>query len=117
MPSLKRLKPGKRMSQAVIRGNAVYLAGQVAETAAGASVAAQTTEVLAQIDALLAEAGTDKTKIMMATIYLADISTFGEMNTVWDTWVVEGATPARATVEAKLVAPEYKVEIAVVATI
>jgi enamine deaminase RidA (YjgF/YER057c/UK114 family) len=117
MPSLKRLKHGKRMSQGVIRGNAVYLAGQVAETSAGASVAAQTAEVLAQIDSLLAEAGTDKTKIMMATIYLADISTFGEMNSVWDTWVVEGETPARATVEAKLVAPEYKVEIAVVATI
>ena len=73
--------------------------------------------MLAQIDALLAEAGTDKTKIMMATIYLADISTFPEMNAAWDAWVVEGETPARATIEAKLVAPEYKVEIAVVATI
>jgi enamine deaminase RidA (YjgF/YER057c/UK114 family) len=117
MPTLKRLKPGKRMSQGVIRGNAVYLAGQVAEKAAGGSVAAQTKEVLDQIDALLAEAGTDKSKIMMATIYLADISTFAEMNSVWDTWVVAGETPARATVEARLVAPEYKVEIAVVATI
>ncbi|MCI4678239.1 RidA family protein [Rhodoblastus acidophilus] len=117
MPSLTRLKPGKRMSQAVIRGNAVYLAGQVAETSAGKSVREQTAEVLGAIDALLAEAGTNKTKIMMATIYLADISTFAEMNEVWDKWVVEGETPARATVEAKLVAPEYKVEIAVVATI
>ena len=79
--------------------------------------AQQTAEILAQIDALLAEAGTDKTKIVMATIYLADISTFGEMNVEWDKWVVEGETPARATVEAKLVAPEYKVEIAVVAAI
>lgn len=117
MPELKRLKAGKRMSQAVIRGNAVYLAGQVAETNAGQSVLAQTTEILASIDALLAEAGTDKTRIMMATIYLADISTFAEMNQAWDAWVVEGQTPARATVEAKLVAPEYKVEIAVIATI
>ena len=117
MPELKRLKPGKRMSQAVIRGNAVYLAGQVAETKAGDSVLAQTTEILASIDALLAEAGTSKTNIMMATIYLADISTFAEMNQAWDAWVVEGQTPARATVEAKLVAPEYKVEIAVIATI
>ncbi|WP_298422686.1 RidA family protein [Rhodoblastus sp.] len=117
MPTLTRLKPGKRMSQAVIRGNAVYLAGQVAEKNAGKAVREQTAEVLASIDALLAEAGTDKTKIMMATIYLADISTFAEMNSVWDTWVVEGETPARATVEAKLVAPEYKVEIAVVAAI
>ena len=114
--SLKRLKPGKRMSQGVIRGNAVYLAGQVAEKSAGGPVREQTSEVLAQIDALLAEAGTDKTKIMMATIYLADISTFPEMNAAWDAWVVEGETPARATIEAKLVAPEYKVEIAVVAT-
>ncbi len=115
--SLKRLHPGKRMSQGVSRGDTVFLAGQVAETKAGASVAEQTREILAQIDSLLAEAGTDKTRIMMATIYLADISTFAEMNGEWDQWVVEGATPARATVEAKLVAPEYKVEIAVVAAI
>jgi enamine deaminase RidA (YjgF/YER057c/UK114 family) len=115
--SLKRLHVGKRMSQAVMRGNALYLAGQVADKTAGASVAEQTKEILAQIDALLAEAGSDKTKIMMATIYLADISTFAEMNSVWDTWVVEGETPARATVEAKLVAPEYKVEIAIIAAL
>ncbi len=117
MSDLKRLKPGRRMSQGVIRGDLVYLAGQVAEKAAGRPVREQTAEVLAQIDALLTEAGTDKTKIMMATIYLADISTFSEMNAAWDSWVVEGATPARATVQAKLVAPEYKVEIAVVAAI
>jgi enamine deaminase RidA (YjgF/YER057c/UK114 family) len=115
--SLKRLHPGKRMSQGVLRGNALYLAGQVADKTAGGSVAEQTAEVLAQIDALLAEAGTDKTKIMMATIYLADISTFAEMNAVWDTWVVEGETPARATVEARLVAPQYKVEIAIIAAL
>jgi enamine deaminase RidA (YjgF/YER057c/UK114 family) len=114
--SLKRIKPGKRMSQGVARGKAIYLAGQVADKTAGGSVGEQTAEILAQIDALLDEAGSDKTKIMMATIYLADISTFGEMNAQWDKWVVEGETPARATVEAKLVAPEYKVEIAVVAT-
>ena len=115
--SLKRLHPGKRMSQGVSRGNALYLAGQVADKTAGGPVADQTAEVLARIDALLAEAGTDKTKIMMATIYLADIATFAEMNGVWDKWVVEGETPARATVEARLVAPEYKVEIAIVATL
>ncbi|MBB4196752.1 hypothetical protein CCR94_11240 [Rhodoblastus sphagnicola] len=115
--SLKRLHPGKRMSQGVVRGDIVFLAGQVAETAAGAPVTIQTREILGQIDKLLAEAGTDKTRIMMATIYLADISTFADMNLAWDAWVAEGATPARATVEAKLVAPEYKVEIAVVAAI
>jgi enamine deaminase RidA (YjgF/YER057c/UK114 family) len=105
------------MSQGVARSDIVFLAGQVAETKAGASVAEQTREILSQIDKLLAEAGTDKTKIMMATIYLADIKTFAEMNLAWDAWVAQGATPARATVEAKLVAPEYKVEIAVVAAI
>jgi len=115
--SLKRLHPGKRMSQGVVRGDTVYLAGQVAETAAGAAVAEQTREILGQIDKLLAEAGSDKTKILMATIYLADISSFAEMNTIWDSWVVEGATPARATIEARLVAPEYKIEIAVIAAI
>ena len=114
--SLKRLKTGKRMSQGVLRGKAIYLAGQVADKTAGASVAEQTAEILAAIDALLDEAGSDKTKIMMATIYLADISTFNEMNGEWDKWVAEGKTPARATVEAKLVAPEYKIEIVVVAT-
>jgi enamine deaminase RidA (YjgF/YER057c/UK114 family) len=114
--SLKRLKPGKRMSQGVTRGKAIYLAGQVADKTAGGSVGEQTAEILGQIDDLLAKADSDKTKIMMATIYLADISTFGEMNAEWDKWVVEGATPARATVEAKLVAPEYKIEIVIVAT-
>jgi len=114
--SLKRFKIGKRMSQAVARGKAIYLAGQVADKTAGGSVGEQTAEILGQIDALLAEADSDKTKIMMATIYLADIATFAEMNAEWDKWVVEGATPARATVEAKLVAPEYKIEIVVVAT-
>ncbi len=115
--SLKRLHPGKRMSQGVKRNKTVYLAGQVADKTKGGSVGEQTAEVLAQIDALLAEAGTDKTQIMMATIYLADISTFAEMNGEWDKWVVEGHTPARATVEAKLVAPDYKVEIVVVAAV
>ncbi len=114
--SLKRLHPGKRMSQGVLLGNSIFLAGQVADKTAGATVGEQTAEILKQIDALLAEAGSDKTKILMATIYLADIQTFAEMNAEWDKWVVEGETPARATVEAKLVAPEYKVEIVVVAT-
>ncbi len=114
--TLKRFNPGRRMSQGVKRGKTIYLAGQVADKTAGGPVGEQTAEILGQIDALLAEAGSDKTQIMMATIYLADIATFGEMNAEWDKWVAEGATPARATVEAKLVAPEYKVEIVVVAT-
>ena len=105
------------MSKAVVHGNTVYLAGQVADKSKGASVAEQTREIVGIIDEILKEAGSDKTKILSATIYLADISTFAQMNSVWDTWVVAGHTPARATVEAKLAAPEYTVEIAVIAAI
>ena len=89
------------------------LAGQVG--APGESVAAQTKAILAEIDALLAKAGTDKTKILQAIIWLDDMSTFAEMNSVWDGWVPQGNTPARATGEAKLAGPEYKVEIIVTA--
>jgi enamine deaminase RidA (YjgF/YER057c/UK114 family) len=103
------------MSQAVVHKHTIYLAGQVASKAAGASVSEQTREILGQIDALLAEAGSDKTHILATTIYLADISTFAEMNAVWEAWVAPGHTPARATVEAKLAAPPYTVEIVVIA--
>ncbi len=115
--AITRIGAGARMSKAVVHGNTVYLAGQVAETSAGRSVGEQTAEILATIDDLLKQAGTDKTKLLMANIWLADIKTFGEMNAVWDKWVVAGNTPARATVEAKLAAPQYTVEIAVVAAI
>jgi len=115
--SIPRIGAGARMSKAVVHGNTVYLAGQVADTSKGASVAEQTQEIVGIIDDLLKEAGSDKTKILSATIYLSDISTFAQMNSVWDTWVVAGHTPARATVEAKLAAPEYTVEIAVIAAI
>lgn len=104
------------MSQVVIHGDKVYLAGQVASNPS-ADVQGQTQQVLETIDALLAEAGTDKTKILSVTIYLADIGTFGQMNSVWDAWVPEGQTPARATVEARLAAPQYKVEIRVIAAL
>jgi enamine deaminase RidA (YjgF/YER057c/UK114 family) len=113
--SIRRIGTGPRMSQAVVHGETVYLAGQVANTRKGQSVTEQTREILSQIDALLAEAGSDKTKILSATIYLADIGTFAEMNAVWDAWVPQGHTPARATVEAKLATPDYTVEIMVVA--
>ena len=115
--SIRRIGAGPRMSKAVVHGNTVYLAGQVADKSKGASVAEQTKEIVSIIDELLGEAGSDKTKILSATIYLSDISTFAQMNSVWDTWVVAGHTPARATVEAKLAAPEYTVEIAVIAAI
>jgi enamine deaminase RidA (YjgF/YER057c/UK114 family) len=113
--TITRLRAGPRMAQAVVHGDTIYLAGQVADEAKGGPVAAQTKEILATIDRLLAEVGSDKTKILSATIYLADIATFAEMNAVWDAWVAAGHAPARATVEAKLVAPAYTVEIACIA--
>ncbi len=114
MSDIKRLHTNKRMSQIVIHGDTVYLAGVVAgDTSAG--VAGQTKQILQQIDAHLAEAGTDKAKILMATIWLSDIDTFDDMNGEWDAWVPEGDTPARACVESRLAGPQYKVEIRVVA--
>jgi enamine deaminase RidA (YjgF/YER057c/UK114 family) len=112
---IQRIQPGKRMSQAVVHGDTVYLAGQVANDKPGASVAEQTRNILERIDALLAQAGTDKTKLLSATIWLADMRGFEEMNGVWDAWVAEGCAPARATVEAKLATPAYTVEIGVIA--
>ena len=111
---IQRLHAGARMSQAVIHGPTVYLAGQVAADPSQ-NVVGQTREVLEAIDRLLAEAGTDKTKILFATVYLADISTFAEMNSVWDAWVSRDHPPARAKVEARLAAPAYQVEIQVIA--
>ncbi|KFG69609.1 MULTISPECIES: RidA family protein [Microvirga] len=113
--TIQRIKPGPRMSGAVVHGNTVYLAGQVAHESAGKSVTEQTKEILSIIDSLLAEAGTDKSKILMANIWITDMGTFQEMNAVWDAWVSPGNTPARATVEAKLATPAFKVEIAVIA--
>ena len=116
--TLERLHVGKRLSEAVINraSGTVYLAGQVASDPT-ASVTGQTEQVLAQIDKLLAEAGTDKTRIMSATIYLPDIADFAAMNAAWEPWVVPGQTPARATVQAQLAGPEYRVEIQVVAAL
>jgi enamine deaminase RidA (YjgF/YER057c/UK114 family) len=114
---VNRLGVGPRMSRAVVANGMVYLAGVVADTAAGRSVKEQTADILAQIDATLAEAGTDKTKLVTTNIWLADIATFAEMNGVWDAWVSPGNTPARATVEAKLAGPQYTVEIMVTAVL
>ena len=113
--TIKRIEPGARMSGAVVHGNTVYLAGQVGHP--GESVADQTREVLAQVDRLLAEVGTDKTRILTAQIWLADMADFAEMNAVWDAWVPQGHCPARATGEAKLATPDYKVEIIVTAVL
>lgn len=112
---IERRHQNQRMSQSVAYGNLVFLAGQVAIGAKGRSVAEQTTEIVGAIDRLLGEAGSDKTRILSATVWLADMATFGEMNSVWDRWVSPGNTPARACVEAKLADPGFTVEIAVVA--
>ncbi len=112
--TIERFHVGPRMSGAVKTAGLVFTAGQVADNT-NQDVAGQTREVLAKIDALLAAAGTDKSKLVSASIWLSDISTFQQMNSVWDAWVLPGHTPARATVEAKLAAPAYTVEIAVVA--
>ncbi len=114
--SIARIQTGPRMSQAVIHNQTVYLAGQVASGAPDRSVAAQTREILANIDALLAQTQTDKSHILSATIWLTDMSAFSEMNQVWEAWVVPGATPARATVATpRLASPDFKIEIAIVA--
>jgi enamine deaminase RidA (YjgF/YER057c/UK114 family) len=117
MTKIKRIGAGLRMSKAVVHNDTIYTAGQVADRAKGGSVADQTREILGLIDAILAEVGADKSKILSATIYLADIATFTEMNGVWDEWLDRANPPARATVETKLVTPEYKVEIAVIAAL
>ena len=110
---ITRLETGDRMSEAVIHGDTIYLAGQVGN--AGEDIASQTRTALAEIDELLVKAGSDKSKILMATIWLADIADFAAMNGVWDQWVDQANPPARATGESRLADPGWKVEIIVVA--
>ncbi|MFC5371735.1 RidA family protein [Brevundimonas faecalis] len=110
---ITRIDSNARMSEAVIHGDTVYLAGQVGEP--GDDITAQTRTTLAEIEALLVKAGTDKSKILSATIWLADIADFEAMNAVWDAWVDKDNPPARATSEARLASPDYLVEIIVVA--
>lgn len=112
---IKRLHTNARMSQAVIHGDTVYLAGQVG--APGESVTAQTKACIEKIEALLAEVGSSPEKILQAVIWLDDMAGFAEMNAAWDAWVPEGHAPARACGEAKLATPEYKVEIIVTAAL
>ena len=113
--SIQRFETGPRMSKAVVHADTVYLAGIVADNPKDKGVAEQTTSILSQIDSFLATAGTNKTKLLSANIWITDMANFAEMNAVWDAWVSPGNTPARATVEAKLASPDYKVEIMVVA--
>lgn len=112
--AIKRIKPGPRLSQAVVHGDTVYVAGQVAEDAS-ADAGGQTRQILAQIDALLAAAGSDKSRLLWANVWVADMADFAALNEAWEAWIPAGHTPARATVEAKLALPKFKVEIACVA--
>ncbi|MBK8767209.1 MAG: RidA family protein [Burkholderiaceae bacterium] len=112
--SIQRLHVGPRLSEVAIHNGVVYLAGQVAEDSS-LDITGQTQQVLAAIDRLLAEAGSDKTLVLQATIFLKTLADFPGMNAVWDRWVVHGHTPPRATVEAKLAKPEYLVEVKIIA--
>ena len=112
--SIQRFHVGPRLSEMAVHNGTIYLAGQVAEDASQ-DISGQTMQILAAIDKLLAEVGSDKTKILSTTIYIADMADFAGMNTAWDAWVVPGATPPRATVEASLAKPGYKVEIQLIA--
>ena len=112
--SIQRFHVGPRLSDMVIHGETIYLAGQVADDTS-ADIGGQTKQVLSAIDKLLTEAGSDKTKILSVTIYIADMADFAGMNAAWESWVPAGHTPARATVEAKMAKPAYKVEMQVIA--
>jgi enamine deaminase RidA (YjgF/YER057c/UK114 family) len=116
MKDIDRIDCGPRMSEAVVKGNRIYCSGMIPEDTS-LDITGQATQALAEIDALLAKGGSDRSKILTATIWLADIGEFAAMNAVWDAWVVPGQTPARATVEAKLNDAKMKIEIMVVAAI
>lgn len=113
--TIERKHTGARMSQVVIHGDTVYLAGQVAEDAPGQPAAAQMRDILDRIERMLADAGSDKAKILSATIWLADIRDYDAINAVWDAWLPDGQAPARACVEAKLAATKFTVEVGIIA--
>jgi enamine deaminase RidA (YjgF/YER057c/UK114 family) len=116
MNDIRRIDCGPRLSEAVVQGGRIYCSGMIPEDTT-LDIAGQVKQALAEIDALLARGGSDKSRILTATVWLADIADFAALNAVWDTWVVPGQAPARATVEAKLSDPAMKVEIMVVAAI
>ena len=114
--NITRIEPGKRLSEATIHNNTVYLAGQIASDAS-ADMYGQSVQVLASIDKLLAAAGSSKSNMLSCTIYITDMRLFPEMNRAWDAWIDAAALPARATVEAKLATPQHLVEIQVIAAV
>lgn len=115
--TLRRIHSGPRMSGVVIHGNSVHLSGLTAARREGRSIGEQTADILRRVDELLADAGTSKEHLVQANIWLSDISTFAEMNAVWDAWVAPGQAPARATVEARLALPDIRVEIQILAAL
>lgn len=114
--AITRFDAGPRMAEMTVHNGVAYLAGQIAEDGTQ-DITGQTRQVLAAIDALLARAGSDKTKVLRAQIFLADLADFAAMNSVWEGWVVPGQTPARATVQAALAKPEWKIEIVITAAV
>jgi enamine deaminase RidA (YjgF/YER057c/UK114 family) len=114
--TIKRVHPGKRLSDAVVHGSTIYLAGQVASDPS-AGIKDQARDVLSQIDRILGELGSSKMRLLSVTIYLADMADYAAMNEVWDAWVPKSDLPARATVQAKLARPEFKIEIQAIAAI
>ena len=112
--TIQRINAGPRMSGAVIHGDTLYVSGHVADDTT-ADVAGQTSQILARIEKVLAQGGSDKSKLLSATVWLSDVAAYDQMNEVWDAWVVAGNPPARACVESRLAGPDYKVEIAVIA--
>lgn len=113
---VQRFDVGARMSEMAVHNGICWLAGQVAEDATQ-DIAGQTRQVLAAVDALLARAGTDKSKIVMCQIYLPDLGDFAAMNVVWEAWVSAGNAPPRATVQAQLAKPAWKIEVVVTAAL
>jgi enamine deaminase RidA (YjgF/YER057c/UK114 family) len=113
---VQRFDVGQRMSEMAVHNGVAYLAGQVAEDAS-ADIRGQTRQVLAAVDALLVRAGSDKTRILRAQIFLADLADFDAMNEVWEAWVAPGNAPPRATVQAALAKPQWKIEVVVSAAV
>ncbi|MDZ7868534.1 MAG: RidA family protein [Rheinheimera sp.] len=113
-PTIQRILPGNRYSEAVIAGGFIYCAGLVPDNTDD-DIVAQTKDVLAQLDALLAQCGTDKMAVVDTVIYLADMADYAGMNIAWDSWIAPGQAPARATVEARLANPAWRIEIKVTA--
>jgi enamine deaminase RidA (YjgF/YER057c/UK114 family) len=114
--NIQRFNVGKRLSGIVVHGNTAYLAGEVPDDGSK-DITGQTEEVLAKIDKLLKQVGSDKSRLLSAQIFLPDMKDFAGMNVAWEKWIVPGQTPARATIEAKLANPAYKVEIMCIAAL